>query len=396
MVRKMSETQMDGGSQGLFVDGDLLAGMLRTCIREVLEEEMSVFLGADRYERSGDRRGVRNGSKPRTLKTRVGKLEFEVPQARDGGFRPSVFDRYQRSEKALVSTMQEMVVQGVSTRRVSDILEAMSGFSVSAAAVSRAMAELDEDLSRFRSRGLGHCQWPYLLIDGRYEKVRKGGKVVSLAVLVAVGISDEGQREVLGWWLGDSESEATWSVVFRDLKARGLSGVSLVVSDAHSGIRAALSRHMQGAAWQRCRVHLMREMLKKVSWRDYRELAKDLRGIYSSEEREQCLKAARDVAEKWHGKSPSLSRALLAGVEDTLTVQDLPGEVRKKLYSTNLLERLMRSLKRRTRVSLIFPNEASCDRLIGALLLEEHEKWVCAARRYLNLEMMQEAQERMA
>lgn len=384
MVRRSSESQIEERSQGLYVDGDVLAGMVRACIREVLEEEMAVFLGADRYERSEGRRGVGNGTKPRSLRTRLGKLDFEVPQAREGGFRPSVFERYQRSEKALVSSMQEMVVQGVSTRRVGEILEAMSGFTVSAASVSRAMAELDEELSRFRARRLDGCQWPYLLLDARYEKVRKGGKVVSQAVLVAIAISDEGRR------LGDSESEETWSAALRDLKGRGLSGVSLVVSDAHSGIRSALSRHLQGVGWQRCRVHLMRELLKKVSWKDYRELAKDLRGIYASEEKEMCLRAARDVAEKWQGKAPSLSRSLLSGVEETLTVQGFPSGVRCKLHSTNLLERLMRSLKQRTRVSLIFPNEPACERLIGALLLEEHEKWASQPGRYVNMDLVDE------
>lgn len=390
MVRKMSEAQMEEGSQELYVGEDTLAAMLQACIREVLEEEMARHLGAGRYERREGRRGLRNGTKPRTLATRMGKLHFEVPQAREAGFSPSVFERYQRSERALVSAMQEMVVQGVSTRRVSQVLETMAGFSVSAATVSRAMADLDEELARFRSRRLDHCRWPYLLIDARYEKVRKGGKVVSQAVLVAAGISEEGRREVLGWWLGDSESEETWSTVLRELKRRGLSGVSLVVSDAHSGIRAALSRHMQGVGWQRCRVHLMRELLKKVSWRDYRELAKDLRGIYASDEKEVCLASALEVAQKWRGKSPSLSRALLAGVEDTLAVQSLPREVRRRLHSTNLLERLMRTLKGRTRVSLLFPNESSCDRLIGALLLEEHERWLSERVRYLNLELLGE------
>jgi len=388
MVRKMSETQEGEGSQELYVGEDMLARMVTACLRDVLEEEMAQFLGAGRYERREGRRGLRNGTKPRTLATRVGRLRFEVPQAREGGFTPSVFERYQRSEKALVAAMQEMVVQGVSTRRVSQVLEEMAGFSVSAALVSRAMADLDAELSSFRSRRLDHCQWPYLLIDARYEKVRRSGRIVSQAVLVAVGISEGGQREVLGWWLGDSESESTWAEVLRDLKGRGLSGTALVVSDAHSGIRSALSRHMQGVAWQRCRVHLMRELLKKVSWRDYKELARDLRSIWASDEREVCLQSARDVAEKWRERSPSLSRALLAGVEDTLAVQSLPRSLRHRLHSTNLLERLMRTLKQRTRVALLFPNEASCERLIGALLLEEHERWVSQGARYLNLDLL--------
>lgn len=388
MVRKTSETQKESTSQGLSVEGDILAQMVQVCIRQVLEEEMAAYLGSDRYERSAGRRGYRNGTKPRTLNTRLGKLRFDVPQARESGFVPSVFERYQRSERALISTLQEMVIQGVSTRRVSEVLEKMGGFSVSAGTVSRAMSELDEELERFRRRRLDHCQWPYLLIDARYEKVRKSGKVVSQAVLVAVGINDGGYREILGWWQGDSESEDTWGGVLKDLKSRGLSGVCLVVSDAHSGIRSALSRHLQGVSWQRCRVHLMRELLKKVSWKEQKALARDLRSIYASEERSVCLATAREVAARWASKSASLSRVLLSAVEDTLTVLDLPGEFRRKLHSTNLMERLMRTLKQRTRVALLFPNDSASDRLIGALLLEEHEKWLGQGKRHLNMDLL--------
>jgi transposase-like protein len=371
----------------LFVEPGLLAGLITSAVQAALEEQVCAHLGAQAYERTLERSGHRNGYKSRTMKTAVGRLEFAVPQVREGGFRPTAFELYQRSDKALVSTMQEMVVRGVSTREVGSVLETMAGFEVSAATVSRAMGELDEEIRAFRERSLGGCEWPYLIIDARYEKVRnKAGKVVKQAVLVVAGITDEGRREILGYAAGDSESEATWGGVFADLKRRGLGGVEIVVSDAHRGIQAALGKHFQGVLWQRCRVHLMREMLKKVSWGDYKELSADLRAIFVGEDRQRCLDVAQEVAEKWQSRAPKMSAALLAGIEDCLTVQDLPRELRRRLHSTNMLERLMRTLKTRTRKVVIFPNAAACERLIGALLIETHEEWQTEERRYLNLD----------
>jgi len=388
MVRRTIEAQEVVESQSLFADEGTLARMIEACVRQTLEEELSRHLGAGPYERSEGRRGHRNGSKPRTMATRLGKLHFDVPQAREGGFSPSVFERYQRSERALVAAMQEMMVQGVSTRRVGEVLEKMAGFSVSGATVSRSMAELDEEIARFRGRSLSGRSYPYLVIDARYEKIRTARHIASQAALVVAGISDEGRREILGLWVENSESEETWGRVFKELKGRGLSGVELVVSDAHKGIRAALSRHFQESAWQRCQVHFMREMIKKLSWRDEKELAADLRSIFASESRAMCLAVAEEVAQKWEGRCGKLSKALREGVEDCLTVQSLPGEIRRRLRSTNMLERLMRTLKARSRVVSIFPNAASCERLLGAVLLEVHEDWMGEAGRYLNLDRL--------
>jgi transposase-like protein len=367
----------------------MLAKLVETTVRRALEEEMTRYLGAGPYERTEERRGLRNGTKPRRLRTAVGELAFEVPQSRDGGFRPTLFERYQRSDQALVAALQEMVVAGVSTRRVAAVLEEMAGFEVSAATVSRTMAELDGQLEAFRSRRLER-EYPFVIIDARYEKVRVAGRVRPQAVLVAAGISDEGRREILAYALGDSESEATWSELLVGLKKRGLKGLAWVISDAHAGIRAALGRHFQGVRWQRCRVHLMRELLAKVSWRDYKELSRDLRAVFHGQEREPCLQVAREVADKWEHRAPKMSRALREGVEDTLAVWDLPAEIRRRLHSTNMLERLMEELKRRTRVVCIFPNEAACLRLIGARLLETHEDWIAEPRSYLNPERLSE------
>jgi len=383
-MTRRKKTTTGSETPPLFIEEGLLRGLLRKVLENILEEEVERFLGAGPYERAPDqRRGYRNGKKPRTLKTAAGKLEFEVPQVREGGFRTQVFERYQRSDKALVSAIQEMVVKGVSTRQVSEIMHEMGGFEVSAATVSRTMAELDAEIEAFFSRPLGGCEYPYIIVDARYEKVRKNGRVVSQAVLIVAGIRDDGQREFLSLGLGDSESEATWGEIFSDLKKRGLSGVELVVSDGHKGIRAAMSKHLQGVGWQRCKVHFMREMLKKTSFKNYKELAADLRSIYTSEEREQCLFVAGEIALKWESRSPKLAKAIREGVEDTLAVWDLESKRRRKLNSTNMMERTMKELKARTRKIGSFPNGRSCWRLIGAVLLEMQDKWDLEDKRYI-------------
>lgn len=392
MVRNMrnatemeSQEAIDRG-EGIFVDPEGLRDLVQTAVQHALEAQVARHLGAEPYERSAGRTGHRNGVKPRGLKTRVGELQLSVPQVREGGFRPTLFERYQRTEKALLMTLQEMFVKGVSTREVNDVLESMGGFEVSPGLVSRAAAELDDQVRKWRERPLEGHAYPYLIADARYEKVRRGGRIQSMAVLVICGIDEEGRRDVLGYWLGDSESESTWSEAFRSLKARGLGGVELVVSDAHEGIRKALARHLQGTGWQRCRVHLMRELLKKASWRDRRELARDLQAIYASEESRQCLETAEEVARKWEKRLPKMSKALRAGVEDTLAVLTLPHEHRRRLGTTNMLERQMREFRKRTRKASIFPNEGSCIRLFGAMCIELSERWQGEPRRYLNME----------
>jgi putative transposase len=226
----------------------------------------------------------------------------------------------------------------------------------------------------------------YLIVDARYEKVRRGKQVSSMAVLIVAGIRADGRRELLALSTGDSESKETWGELFAGLKRRGLKGVELVVSDAHLGIRAAVDKHFQGVLWQRCKVHLMREMLRKVSWKDYKELARDLRSIYASAERNQCLRVAEEVASKWQERAPRMSKALREGVEDTLAVWSLPPERRRKLNSTNMLERIMKELKKRSRNVGSFPNEQSCKRLIGAILLEMQDRWDNEPQRYLNMD----------
>lgn len=371
---------------GLFVEKEALKSVLETLVNDVLDAQMARYLGAEWHERSPERTGLRNGYKPRTMKTRVGELRLRVPQTRESGFQPTLFERYQRSEKSLLIALQEMFVKGVSTREVTDVLEAMGGFTVSPGLVSRAASEIDDEVRKWRNRSLKGHTYPYLIIDARYEKVRRGGRIDSVAVLVVVGVDEEGRRDVLGYWLGDSESESSWGDAFADLKTRGLSGVELAISDAHSGIRKALTRELPGAQWQRCQVHLMRELLNKASWRDRKELEADLRSIYASEAKEQCLRVAEEVAMKWEPRLPKLSRALRAGVEDTLMILRLPSEHRRRLRTTNILERQMREFRKRTRKVSIFPNESSCERLFGAMCLELSEKWLAEEQRFLNME----------
>jgi transposase-like protein len=314
-------------------------------------------------------------------------LELSVPQVRGcEPYHPSLFNKWQRSERALLAACAEMYFQGVSTRNVAAVLESMCQSEISAATVSRVSAELDEQLSSFRDRRLDATEWPYLMIDARYEKVRVDGRVVSQAALGVVGFTAQGRHEVLDWRVGDSESEACWGEVFRGLKDRGLRGVKLVVSDAHGGIRAALARRFQGVAWRRCRVHFKRELMRKVGYKRMRELLQELSGVFAGGDRVECLRRGREMADRWQASHPAVSSMLREGLEDCLTVLSFPEHHRKRLTSTNLLESLMKRLKKRTKVVGIFPGRASCDRLIGAQLLEVHERWQTERSAYFNME----------
>jgi putative transposase len=373
--------------QEAFSDKEGLKRLLETVIQIGMREEVTAHLGAGRHERSGVRRGYRSGEKPRTLATRAGKLELLVPQVRDcEPYHPSLFARWQRSERALLVACGEMYFQGVSTRNVQNVLEQMCGLGVSSMTVSRVAAELDEKLCAFRLRRLDHTAWAYLMLDARYEKVRVDGKVVSQAVLTVVGFTAQGTREVLDWRVCDSESEETWGEVFRSLKDRGLRGVKAVVSDAHRGIRSAIGRHLQGVAWQRCRVHYKREMGRKVSYKTLKELNRDLAAVFAGEGKAEMLRRGEEMAQRWEKSSPAVAAMLREGLEDCLTAESFPEHHRKRLRSTNLLENMMKRLKKRTRVVGVFPNRASCDRLIGAQLLELHEQWQTETTAYFNME----------
>lgn len=362
---------------------ELIRTMVARLVQEAVEHEFERFIGARRWERSEGRRGWRNGRKPRRLRTRVGTIELHVPRDREGRFQPSLFARYERSERALVLALMEMYVQGVSTRKVSRIVEELCGFEVSASQVSRLTGTLDEELESWRRRDLSEAAYPYLVIDAHHEKVRREGKVRSTAVLWVAGVREEGQREHLGVWLGSAESEVRWGGVFQELNERGLRGVRLIVSDEHAGLRAALERYFPGAAHQRCQVHYLRNLLaQSPSMERFHETKQALKEAWDAETRQGAQSRIRSLVKHLEEKSPRLANWIDETVEETLAVFELatPAE-RLKLRTTNGLEHEHAEIRRRTRVIRIFPNEESLLRLASALAMQRNEQW--ALRRYL-------------
>ena len=383
MARKGEGIGIVEGWQGGLGGEDFLRELVERTVQQVLEAEMASFLGAGSYERNGERRGWRNGYKPRTLKTRVGGLELMVPKDRDGEFQTELFERYQRSEKALVLAMLQMYVEGVSTRKVSAITEALCGLEVSKSQVSALTAKLDAEVAVWRSRPLTE-EYPYLIFDARYEKVRRGGAVVSQGVLVAIGISAAGCREVLGCWVAESESEASWGAVFAELKQRGLSGVRYVVSDDHAGMVKAIGRHFQGAVWQRCQAHFVRNALSLCGVQQRPLVLRLMRSVTEAPTREAARIALAAAIAEFEKKAPKAARLLEEHGEEILGVYALPEAHRKRMRTTNMLERQNQELKRRTRVVRVFPNEQSCLRLVAALLMETNQEWM--GRIYLSME----------
>lgn len=367
----------------LLDDPEFLRGLVQSALQAILDAEMTGHLGAERYERTDGRTGHRNGSKPRTLRTRVGTLELRVPQDREGTFSTELFARYQRSEQALVVTLMEMYVQGVSTRKVAAITEQLCGTSFSRSQVSALAGRLDADLAAWRERPLS-VAYPYLSVDARYEHVRVDGQVVSQGVLVVAGVREDGRRELLAVEVADTESEATYQELFRRLQARGLQGVRLVTSDDHAGLRAAIARHFQGAGWQRCQVHFARNLQGRVGATHRTRLGADLRGIFAAGSAAQARAAARACADEWRGSHPHVAAMLEEDLEACLSCYHAPATHRVRVRTTNGLERFNQELKRRTRVVRIFPNRAALLRLVTALAMEQSEEWV-SGRRYLDM-----------
>jgi len=353
---------------------DGLADILQLILNQAMLVERSQVLGAEPYQRTAERTGHANGFKPKTVLSRLGKLELKVPQTRGVEFYPSALERGERSERALKLAMAEMYVQGVSTRKVAAVLEELCGGEVSSAQVSRAAKLLDEELEKWRSRPLG--QTPYLVLDARYEKVRHQGEVVSCAVLTAIGILPDGRRSILGTSVALSEAEIHWRDFLASLQARGLTGVEYVVSDDHSGIKQALRIRLTGVPWQRCQFHLAQNALHYAPTSEMRRtVAAGLRRVLNSADRREAEeRLARLVAE--HRKAaPKLAAWLETNVPESLTVFSLPEAHRRRLRTTNGLERLNKEIKRRTRVATLFPNEASLLRLVTAVLMEVSEEW---------------------
>src|SRR6201993_5168692 len=369
-------------------DEDFVRAAVEALVQATLEAEMTEAIGAAKGERSETRIGYRSGYYTRALITRVGTLDLRVPQDRMGRFSTELFERYQRSEKALVGALAEMYMQGVSTRKVKAVTEALCGHSFSASSISGINKRLDQSLAQFAARPL-HEAFPYLIVDARYERVREAGVIVSQAVLIAIGIDWDGRRQVLAVELANRESRSSWRDFLLGLKARGLHGVEFVVADDHAGLRAALREALAEAAYQRCYVHFLRNALDYVPRKVDDDCLQELRWLY---DRRDLAEARRDLAAwtaKWSGKYRKLTGWVEENIDETLTFYRLPRQHHKHLKSTNMLERLNEEIKRRTHVVRIFPNGASCLRLVRALAVETHENWL-EQHRYLNMDDLRE------
>jgi transposase-like protein len=356
-------------------DQDLIRGIVQIAVQEFLEAEMDEALGAAKGERTDGRLGYRSGYYPRKLIARVGTLELRVPQDRQGRFSTEIFSRYQRSEKALVAALIEMYVQGVSTRKIKAVSEELCGHEFSASTISELNATLDEELERFARQRL-EGEYPYLILDARYEKVREAGVIRSRAVLVAIGIDWEGRRRILGVELAGRESATSWRDFLLGLKARGLCGVRMAVTDDHAGLKRAIAEVLPEAAWQRCYVHFLRNALDHLPRKAADDCLTELRWLYDRRDAAEARLHLRAWLERWAAKYPKLCAWVEEAIEETWTFYRQPREHHKHLKSTNLLERLNQELKRRTHVVRIFPNEQSCLRLIRALASEQHEEWL--------------------
>ncbi len=371
----------------LTADTNLFARILKLGLQQLMELERDEYIGAGRHERSEDRRTTRNGYKPRQLYTRVGTLNLRVPKTRDGVFYPSIFERYQRSEKALVSALAEAYVQGVSTRSMKQVTEKLLGKEFSSGVISDYAEQLDTELDAWRDRPLEKW-YPYVLLDARFERARRDGQIVDMAVLVAIGVSESGHREVIGVETGWGESEQVWSDFVEDLKQRGLKQPDMFTSDAHPGIRAAIRAHYPGAAWQRCQYHFLQNAVDKAPNSREDELRKALKEVWAKDnDYEQAQERLQALINEWADPVPDVADWLSEEAEATLTVfQKAPVKHRVKMRTTNSVERLHQELKRRSKAVRIFPNPASCLRLFGAMLKEQHEDWISGNRRYIKME----------
>ncbi len=388
MTRKKDSAAVVDWKAAMREQEDFLKPMVAVVVQEVMEAEMTEAVEASPYERTGERKGYRSGYYRRGLITRVGRIELRVPQDRQGHFRTEVFERYQRGEKALVASLVEMYVQGVSTRKVRAVTEELCGHEFSASAISAMVQRLDEQLEAFASRPLDE-PYPYLIVDARYEKVREGGRVGSQAVLIAIGVNWDGRREVLAVDVASRESRTSWREFLLALRARGLRGVEMVVSDDHEGLRRAIGELFPEAGWQRCYVHFLRNALDHLPRTADRDCLTELRWIYERQNAEEARRDLQAWLQRWAGRYPKLCDWVEANIEETLTFYRLPREHHKHLKSTNMLERLNQEIKRRTLVVRIFPNAPSCLRLVRALAVEIHEEWI-EATRYLNMAVLKD------
>lgn len=348
--------------------------LMRVLLNSIMQAERAKYLQAGEYERSEERKGHANGYKPKTVQTRVGKITFAIPQVREGGFYPTALEKGMRSERALVATLAEMYVQGVSTRKVKAITEELCGVEISAMQVSRATAQLDEVLQEWRERPLGEIR--YLYLDARYERVREASQVRDAAILVATGITPVGERQVLGVSVSLSEHETHWKAFLNSLKDRGMNGVQLVISDDHSGLGAARRAVLGSVPWQRCQFHLQQNAANYLPKQSMRlEVAADIRAMFNASDRKNAEELLQAAIQKYAVTAPRLSAWMEDNLAEGFTVFDFPLEHRRSIRTTNSLERLNQEIRRRTRVVGVFPNPASLLRLVSALLMEISEDW---------------------
>jgi transposase-like protein len=362
-------------------DADFLREGVRLLAQELMEMEVSHHLGAERNERTPARTGQRNGSRARQWDTRVGSIELSVPRVRDGSYFPTLLEPRKRAERAVVAVVQEAYVQGVSTRRVDELVRSLGMAGISKSQVSRLCQELDEEVERFRNRRL-EGPYPYVWLDATYLKVRSDGRVQSMALVIAIGVNSRGEREVLGLDVGPSEDGALWLAFLRSLVARGLSGVQLVTSDAHEGLKGALAAVLIGASWQRCRVHFVRNALALVPKTASQMVAATIRTVFSQPDAASAKDQWRCVAESFSERFPRLAHLMDSAETDVLAYLTFPPVHWRQIWSTNSLERLNKEITRRTDVVGIFPNGAAVIRLTGAILAEQNDEWQVTKRSF--------------
>jgi len=365
--------------------GDRIRVATETLYQELIDAEAAAFIGASPFERTPTRTTQRNGTRPRTLTTTSGDLELRIPKLRQGSFFPSLLERRRRVDQALFAVVMEAYVHGVSTRKVDDLVKALGADTgISKSEVSRICGNLDEDVAAFRDRPLGDTTYPYVFLDATYCKARVGRRVVSQAVVVAVGVAADGRREVLGFEVGDTESQPFWTTFLRSLKARGLDGVKLVISDAHSGLIAAIETVFVGSSWQRCRVHFMRNVLSNVQKTAGPMVASIIRTIFAQPDKKHVHTQFDEVVRMLTRSHPKIAEMLEDARDDLLAFAPFPVAHWRQIWSTNPLERVNKEIKRRTDVVGTFPNPAALLRLAGHVLIEQHDEWDGADRRYFS------------
>jgi transposase-like protein len=364
---------------------DLLKDLAEAVLQKLMDFDVDNLIGAGRYERSDGRTTQRNGYRPRELETRLGTLELKIPKLRKGSYFPGFLEPRKTAERALVAVIQEAWIQGVSTRKVDDLVQAMGMSGISKSQVSKLCEDIDERVNSFLDRKL-EGEWPYLWLDATYLKVRENGRIVSVAAIIATAVNGEGRREIIGLGLGPSEAAVFWLGFLRSLESRGLKGVKLVISDAHEGLKAAIAQVFK-ASWQRCRVHFMRNALAHASKAHHRMVSAAIRSVFAQDDQAAASRTWRQVADQLRARFSRLADLLDAAEADVLAFMAFPRAHWPKLHSTNPIERLNREVKRRADVVGIFPNEASIRRLVGAILLEQNDEWQLQ-HRYMSLETM--------